>query len=59
MAKATKVGGIQLVPQGGAMLAHLGKPNFDAISSQTLSTAPNTATPINGYHLGTRWVTYS
>ena len=27
-----------LVPQGGAMLAHLGKPNFDAVSSQTLAT---------------------
>jgi hypothetical protein len=37
-----------LVPQGGAMLAHLGKPNFDAVSSQTLATAPYTATPING-----------
>jgi hypothetical protein len=37
-----------LVPQGGAMVAHLGKPNFDAVSSQTLATAPYTATPING-----------
>lgn len=37
-----------LVPQGGAMLAHLGKPNFDAVSSQTLAAAPYAATPING-----------
>lgn len=37
-----------LVPQGGAMLAHLGKANFDAVSSQTLAAAPYTATPVNG-----------
>ena len=37
-----------LVPQGGAMLANLGKPNFDAVSRQTLQAAPYTAVPING-----------
>jgi len=30
------------------MLAHLGKPSFDAISSQTLASAQYTASPING-----------
>ena len=37
-----------LVPQSGAMLAHMGKPNFDAVSLQTLQTQPYTATPMNG-----------
>jgi len=37
-----------LVPRSGAMLAHLGKPNFDAVSLQALQAAPYTATPING-----------
>ena len=37
-----------LVPQGGAMLANLGKLNFDAVSLQTLQTRPYTMTPING-----------
>jgi len=37
-----------LVPQGGAMLANLGKVNFDAVSLQTLQTRPYTMTPING-----------
>jgi hypothetical protein len=37
-----------LVPQSGAMLAHLGKPNFDAVSLQTLKTQAYTANPING-----------
>jgi hypothetical protein len=37
-----------LVPQGGAMLAHLGKPNFDAVSRQTLANAPYAALPITG-----------
>ena len=30
------------------MLAHLGKPNFDAVSLQTLKAQSYTATPING-----------
>lgn len=37
-----------LVPQSGAMLAHMGKPNFDAVSLQTLKAQPYTANPING-----------
>ena len=37
-----------LVPQSGAMLAHMGKPNFDAVSLQTLQSRPYTANPING-----------
>lgn len=37
-----------LVPQSGAMLAHMGKPNFDAVSYQTLQKQSYTATPING-----------
>jgi len=37
-----------LVPQGGATLAHLGKPNFDAVSLATLKAQSYTATPING-----------
>ncbi len=37
-----------LVPQSGAMLTHLGKPNFDAVSYQTLQKQSYTATPING-----------
>ncbi len=37
-----------LVPQSGAMLAHMGKPNFDAVSLQTLQAQPYSATPING-----------
>jgi hypothetical protein len=37
-----------LVPQSGATLAHMGKPNFDAVSLPTLKTQPYTATQING-----------
>lgn len=37
-----------MVPQSGAMLAHLGKPNFDAVSLPTLKAAAYSATPING-----------
>jgi hypothetical protein len=37
-----------LVPQSGAMLAHMGKPNFDAVSYQTLQKQSYTATSING-----------
>jgi hypothetical protein len=37
-----------LVPQGGAALAHMGKPNFDAVSLQTLKTQAYSTTPING-----------
>jgi hypothetical protein len=37
-----------LVPQSGAMLVNMGKPNFDAVSYQTLKSQPYTATPING-----------
>jgi len=37
-----------LVPQNGAMLAYLGKIDFDALSYQTLKTQSYTATPING-----------
>jgi hypothetical protein len=37
-----------LVPQSGAMLAHMGKPNFDAVSLQTLKTQAYTANPIDG-----------
>lgn len=37
-----------LVPQGGAMLAHLGQPTFDAVSRQTLATAAYTTSPIDG-----------
>lgn len=37
-----------LVPQSGAMLAYMGKPNFDAVSLQTLQAQPYTTTPING-----------
>lgn len=37
-----------LVPKSGAMLANMGKVNFDAVSRQTLTTQAYTATPING-----------
>ena len=37
-----------LMPQSGAMLANMGKPNFDAVSLQTLQAQPYTANPING-----------
>jgi hypothetical protein len=37
-----------LVPQSGAMLAPMGKPNFDAVSLPTLKTQAYTANPING-----------
>ena len=37
-----------LVPQSGAMLAHMGKPNFDAVSLTTLKAQSYTTTPING-----------
>jgi len=37
-----------LVPQSGAMLAHMGKPDFDAVSLQALHAQPYTGTPING-----------
>jgi hypothetical protein len=37
-----------LVPQSGATIAHMGKPNFDAVSYQTLKAQSYTATPING-----------
>jgi hypothetical protein len=37
-----------LVPQSGAMLAHMGKPNFDAVSVQTLKSQAFATTPING-----------
>jgi hypothetical protein len=37
-----------LVPRSGAMLANMGKPNFDAVSYQALQTQPYTSIPING-----------
>jgi hypothetical protein len=37
-----------LVPRSGAMLAHMGQPNFDAVSLQALQGQPYTSTPING-----------
>jgi hypothetical protein len=37
-----------LVPRSGAMLAHMGKPTFDAVSRQTLQGLAYTSTPING-----------
>jgi hypothetical protein len=37
-----------LVPRSGAMLAHMGQPNFDAVSLQSLQGQPYTTTPING-----------
>ena len=37
-----------LVPQSGAMLAQMGKPNFDAVSYQTLKGLSYSATPIDG-----------
>ncbi len=37
-----------LMPQSGAMLAHMGKPDFEAISLQTLAAQPYTANPIDG-----------
>ena len=37
-----------LVPQNGAMLALMGKPNFDAVSYPTLKSQAYTTTPING-----------
>jgi hypothetical protein len=37
-----------LVPRSGAMLANMGKPNFDAVSYQTLKGLSYSATPING-----------
>ncbi len=37
-----------LTPQSGALLAHMGKQNFDAVSLPTLKTQPYTALPING-----------
>lgn len=37
-----------LVPQSGAMFCHMGKPNFEAVSFQTLQTQAYTALPING-----------
>jgi len=37
-----------LVPQSGAMLAHMGMADFDAVSLQTLAAQPYTASPIDG-----------
>jgi hypothetical protein len=37
-----------LVPQNGALLAHMGKPNFDAVSLQTLKSQAYSSSPING-----------
>jgi hypothetical protein len=37
-----------LVPQGGAMVASLGRASFDAVSRQTLEAAPFTAAPLTG-----------
>ena len=37
-----------LVPQSGAMLAHMGMADFDAVSLQTLATQSYTASPIGG-----------
>jgi hypothetical protein len=37
-----------LVPQNGAMLANLGKSDFDSVSYQTLQTQSYTTIPING-----------
>jgi len=37
-----------LVPQGGAMLANMGKVDFDAVSLQTLKNLSYTAMPIDG-----------
>jgi hypothetical protein len=46
-----------LVPQNGAMLAHMGKPNFDAVSLPTLKAQPYSATPINGSNNASNQVT--
>lgn len=37
-----------LVPQSGAMIANMGKVNFDAVSRQTLMVQAYTTTPIDG-----------
>lgn len=37
-----------LVPRSGAMIAHMGKPDFNSVSRQALAIQPYTATPING-----------
>jgi len=37
-----------LVPLSGAMLANMGKPDFDSVSYQALQTQPYTTIPING-----------
>jgi hypothetical protein len=46
-----------LVPQNGATFAHLGTPDFDAISRQTLQTQTYTANPINGSNNGSNQLT--
>jgi hypothetical protein len=46
-----------LVPKSGAMLANMGKVNFDAVSRQTLLIQPYTATPIVGSNNNTNKMT--
>jgi len=38
----------RLMPRGGAMLAHMGKADFDTISLRTLKNQLYSTTPING-----------
>lgn len=46
-----------LVPQSGASIVHMGKPNFDAVSLQTLKTQAYTSTPIVGSNNATNKLT--
>ena len=46
-----------LVPQNGAMLVSMGKPNFDAVSYQTLKSQAYSVTPINGSNDGSNKLT--
>jgi hypothetical protein len=46
-----------LVPIGGATISQLGKPNFDAVSRETLRAAAFSSNPINGSNNGANQLT--
>ena len=46
-----------LVPRGGASLCHLGHPDFDAVSRETLHAAAFSSSPINGSNNGANQLT--
>jgi hypothetical protein len=48
-----------LIPQSGAMLAHMGQPDIDSVSYQTLQTQPYPAVPINGSNDASNTLTLS